>query len=289
MRKYKKFSFSPKIVLGILTAGCIGLMVLSFQFEEQLSPVRNTVLAVLTPMQKGINSVGSLVSSKLDQFADMQELMAENERLKSELEALSYENNILQMDKYELDGLRELYELDQKYPDFEKVAARVIEKNPSGNWYSEFKIDKGSDDGIKVDMNVIAGNGLVGIVTDVASNCSIVRAIVDDNSYVSGMFLKTSETCIVEGDLELLDTGIIRVTEIPKDADIHDGYEVVTSNISNKYLQGILIGYISDITIDSSNMTKSAYLRPAVDFGKLEEVLIITELKEVYDEELKYE
>lgn len=288
MRNYKKFSFSPKIILSVCTAGCIGLMVLSFQFEEQLAPIRNTVLAVLTPMQKGINSVGSSISGKLSQLADINELIAENEKLQAELEALSYENSILQMDKYELDGLRELYELDQKYPDFDKVAARVIEKNPSGNWYSEFKIDKGSNDGIEVDMNVIAGNGLVGIVTDVASNCSIVRAIVDDSSYVSGMFLKTSDTCIVGGDLELLDTGVIKVSEIPKDAEIEDGYEVVTSNISNKYLPGILVGYISDITIDSSNMTKSAYLKPAVDFGKLEEVLIITELKEVYDEELEY-
>lgn len=288
MRNNKKFSFSPKIILGICTAGCIGLMVLSFRFDQALAPVRNTVLAVLTPMQKGINSVGSSISGKLNQLADMNDLLAENERLKAQLEALSYENNILQMDKYELDGLRELYELDQKYPDFDKVAARVIEKNPSGNWYSEFKIDKGSKDGIKVDMNVIAQNGLVGIVTDVASNCSIVRAIVDDNSFVSGMFLKTSDTCIVEGNLELLDTGVIKVSEIPKDAKISDGYEVVTSNISNKYLQGILVGYVSDITIDSSNMTKSAYLKPAVDFGQLEEVLIITELKEVYDKELKY-
>ena len=283
MRNYRKFSFSPKIILGICTAGCVGLMVLSFQFEGVLQPVRNTVLAVLTPMQKGINSVGSSISSRLDQFADMKDLIAENQQLKEQLEALSAENNILQMDKYELDGLRELYQLDQKYPDFEKVAARVIDKNTS-NWYSEFKIDKGSDDGIKVDMNVITPNGLVGIVTDVASNCSIVRSVIDDTSYVSGMFLKTSDTCIVEGDLELMDTGVIKVSDIPKDAEISDGYEVVTSNISNKYLQGILIGYITDITVDSNNMTKSAYLKPAVDFGKIEEVLIITELKEEYDQ-----
>lgn len=287
MRKYNKFSFSPKIILGVLSAGCIGLMIVSFRFEQQLSPIRNGVLAVLTPMQKGINFLGGSISGKLNQLSDINNLLLENERLKTELEALSYENSILQMDKYELDGLRRLYELDQKYPDFDKVAARVIEKNPSGNWYSEFKLDKGSNDGIKVDMNVIAGNGLVGIVTDVASNCSIVRAIVDDNSYVSGMFLKTSDICVVEGDLELLDSGMIKVTNIPKDADIKDGYEVVTSNISNKYLQGILVGYVSNITVDSSNMTKSAYLTPAVDFGNLEEVLVITELKEVY-EDLQY-
>lgn len=278
----KKFSLRPKVILGICTAGCIGLMVLSFQFEEVLQPVRHTVLAVLTPMQQGINAVGSSISGRLDQFANMKDLIEENQNLKEQIEALTAENNILQMDKYELDGLRNLYELDQKYPDFHKVAARVIDKN-SSNWYNQFKIDKGSDDGIEVDMNVIAPNGLVGIVTDVASNCSIVQSIIDDTSYVSGMFLKTSDTCIVEGDLTLMDTGVVRVTDIPKDANVVDGYEVVTSNISNKYLQGILIGYITDIEVDSNNMTKSAYLKPAVDFGTLEEVLIITERKEAYD------
>lgn len=286
MRKYGKFSFSPKIILSICTAGCVGLMILSFRYDGFLSPVRNTVYAVLAPMQKGINSVGTTISKKLDQFEDLNKLRDENKLLKEQLEALTAENNILQMDKYELDGLRELFELDQKYPDFQKVAARVIHKN-SSNWYSEFKIDKGSKDGIKVNMNVIAPNGLVGIVTDVASNCSIVRSVIDDNFNVSGMFLKTSDACLVEGDLQLMDQGVIRVTNIPKDAKIKDGYEVVTSNISDKYLQGILIGYVSDITVDSSNMTKSAYLTPAVNFGDLDEVLIITQLKESY-EELEY-
>jgi len=288
MRNYKKFSLNPKVILGICTAGCVGLMVLSFKFETQLAPIRNTVLAVLTPMQKGINSVGHTVSDRLNQMSDVKKLLAENAELKSQVEALTNENKILQMDKYELDGLRELYELDQKYPDFEKVAARVIEKNPSSNWYSEFKIDKGKDDGIEVDMNVLASGGLVGIVTDVASNCSIVRAIIDDNSYVSGMFLKTSDTCIVEGNLKLQDSGMIKVTDISKDAKIEDGYEIVTSNISPKYLQGILIGYVNDIQVDASNMTMSAYLTPAVDFSSLDEVLIIKQKKEVYDKELDY-
>ena len=62
-----------------------------------------------------------------------------------------------------------------------------------------------------------------------------------------------------------------------------DDYEIVTSHISDKYLQGILIGYIQDIKVDSSNMTKTAYLVPAVDFERLDEVLIVTELKEAYD------
>jgi rod shape-determining protein MreC len=230
-------------------------------------------------MQRGINVVGSFISDKLNIFTNMKELLEENERLTDQVNLLSYENKLLLQDKYELDELRELYKLDQKYLDYPKVAARVISKD-TNNWYSVFTIDKGTRDGLAVDMNVLAGNGLVGIIIEANYNHSKVRAIIDDKSNVSGMFLKTSDTCIVSGDLKLMDEGKIRVEHISKDAEIMDNYEVVTSHISDKFLQGILIGYVSDIRLDSSNMEKTAYLTPAVDFSKLNEVLIITELKE---------
>jgi len=230
-------------------------------------------------MQKGINSIGSYISGKMDTLRSMNDLLDENAKLKEDVSGLSYQNKLLLQDKYELDGLRELFKLDQKYVDYPKVAARVINKVPN-NWYNVFTIDKGSRDGLAVDMNVLAGNGLVGIIVEVHQNYSIVRSIIDDNSNVSGMFLKTSDTCIIQGDLQLLDEGKIKVEMIDKDAEVYDGYEVVTSHISPKFLQGILIGYVSDIQIDASNMTKTAYLTPVVDFERLEEVLIITELKE---------
>lgn len=279
MRRRSKLSFNPKYILITCIVICCVFIFISFRYNSIMYPVKSVVYSVITPMQKGINNIGRAISDQMDAFASMKELQEENERLQSELDALSYENKILVQEKYELDGLRDLYKLDQTYPDYPKVAARVIEKD-GNNWYSTFKIDKGRDDGLEVDMNVLAGNGLVGIITEVHKNYSIVRSIIDDKSYVSGMFLKTSDTCYVKGDLELMDSGVIQVELISKDAEISDGYEVVTSHISPKFFQGILIGYITDIKTDSNNMTKTAYLTPVVDFSRLEEVLIITEVKE---------
>lgn len=270
---------NPKHVLIAGVILCIAIVGISFRFGEQLKPVRAAVGSVFTPMQKGINIVGTFISDKLDNFKNINDLLAENEDLKQQINMLTYENKMLLQDKYELDGLRELYELDQKYLDYPKVAARVISKDP-GNWYSVFTIDKGTKDGLAKGMNVMAGNGLVGIITECYYNYSIVRSIIDDKSNVWGMFLKSSDDCVVQGDLQLMDEGKIRVELISRDAEIMDGYEVVTSHISPNFHQGILIGYISNIELDSSNMTKSAYLTPAVDFDHLEEVLIITELKE---------
>ncbi|MDD3173676.1 MAG: rod shape-determining protein MreC [Herbinix sp.] len=279
MRRRTKINLNPKHVLIACVVLLIGLIIISFKYGEQLSPVKEAVGSVITPMQRGVNTVGTYISNKLDNFNSIKELLDENDKLKEQVNSLAFENKLLLQDKYELDGLRKLYELDQKYADYPKVAARVISKE-SSNWYSTFKIDKGTKDGLAVDMNVLAGNGLAGIITEAHYNYSLVRAIIDDNSKIYGMFLKTSDTCIVQGDLQLMDDCKIRVEFINKDAQISDGFEIVTSHISEKYLQGILIGYVSNIELASSNMTKTAYLTPAVDFQHLDEVLIITELKE---------
>ena len=128
-------------------------------------------------------------------------------------------------------------------------------------------------------MNVICGNGLVGIVTDVTDNTATVRSIIDGNSNVTGMLVTSSDTCNVRGDLELMDSGYIHLEYMQKDVDVSDGDMIVTSNISDKYIQGILIGYVKNITEDANSLTQSGYLVPAVDFERLTEVLVIMQLR----------
>ena len=279
-RKNKiKIKIVPRYLFIVMVVICLILLLISYRFSDSLGPVKTVVGDAITPMQVGINKAGSYFTSKLDYLKNIDDLLAKNKELTEKLNKISYENKLLLQGKYELDDFRKLYNLDQTYADYPKVAARVISKG-TNNWYSEFKIDKGTDDGIKPGMNVMAGNGLVGIITKVGRNNSMVRSIIDDSSYVMGMLLDTSDTCVVKGNLKLLDEGHIEVTDIKKGSGVKDGYEVVTSYISPKYHPGILIGYISDIKVDPSNMTESGYLTPAVDFSKLDMVLIITREKE---------
>ena len=129
-------------------------------------------------------------------------------------------------------------------------------------------------------MNVICGNGLVGIVTGVTDNTAIVRSIIDGSSNVTGMLVTSSDTCNIRGDLELMDSGYVHLEYLRKDVELSDGDMTVTSNISEKYIQGILIGYVKNITEDANSLTQSGYLVPAVDFERLSEVLVIMQLKE---------
>jgi len=146
-----------------------------------------------------------------------------------------------------------------------------------------FTIDKGSDDGIAVDMNVIGYGGLIGIVTDVGKNYANVRSIIDDISRVSAMSLRTGSLCRVDGNLELYNDGRLILKDVKSDADISEGDMIVTSNVSTKYLPNILIGYARDLKEDSSRLTKSGYIIPIVNFDTISEVLVITKKKEVSD------
>ena len=279
-RKSKiKIKIVPRYLFIAMVVICLILLIVSYRFSESLGPVETAVGDVITPMQVGINQVGSFFTSKLDYLKSIDDLLAKNKKLTEELDKLNYENKLLVQGKYELDNFRKLYNLDKTYADYPKVAARVIKKGIN-NWYNQFTIDKGTDDGIKVGMNVMAGNGLVGIIIKTGRNNSVVRSIIDDSSNVMGMLLNSSATCVVKGNLKLLDEGHIEVTDIKKGSGVKEGDEVVTSYISPKYHPGILIGYISNIKVDPSNMTESGYITPAVDFSKLDMVLIITREKE---------
>lgn len=233
----------------------------------------------VVPMQKGISYIGMWMNDFSENFETLEEVKKENENLQKKVDELTIDNTRLRQEQYELARLKELYKLDENYSDYNKIAAHVIASNGT-NWFSTFTIDKGSNDGIKKDMNILAGSGLVGIVTEVAPNYSQVRAIIDDESNVSGMVLSTSDLCVVTGDLKLMEDGRIRFEKLPNnDTTIEVGEQIVTSHISSRFLQGLLIGYISEIEVDSNNLTRSGYITPAVDFTKLQEVLVITTTK----------
>lgn len=278
MRKKLSSYMTSRYILIAVTVVCIIFVSTSFFTDSLVAPLRNAVSMVVVPLQKGMNNLGLWTYDKVTTLQEISVVLDENNELKNQIDNLTEENNQLRQDSYELTRLRELYKLDEKYPGYTKVGARVIGVT-TDNWSKAFKVDKGLDDGIKKDMNVIASGGLVGIVAEVGKNYSIVKTIIEDNNSVSGMLIDTNDTCIVEGGIELSDSGLVHLNHIKADITVRNGDKIVTSNISDKYLQGILIGYAKDVTADSNNLTQSGYLVPAVDFNNLQEVLIITEMK----------
>lgn len=287
MRRVKrkpKFSLPSKYTLLGMTILCIAIIFLSLTQNLSGGPLNSVAGYVFIPMQKGINSIGTWVTQRTDTLKSLKTVSKENTALQAKIDKLTQELNTIKLEQYDLDNYRKLLDLDQKYPSYKKVAANVIGKS-SGNWFSTFVIDKGSKDGIDKDMNVIAGSGLVGIVTEVGPNYAKVKSIIDDTSSVTGMDLNTSDNCTVSGNLETMNQDQEIDLKGLRDSDnkVQAGDQIVTSYVSDKYLQGILIGYIKNIKTDSNNITKSGTIAPVVDFEHLQEVLVILDKKQNVD------
>ena len=278
--KRKNKTIPAKYILLVLTGFCFLLMLGSFTLGWTSGPVGTAASYVFIPMQRGLTTVGNWISDKTYELATLKDVMKENEQLKTQVDELTDELNTLKLEQYDTEDLRELLALDNGYSEYNKLSASVIGKD-AGNWFDTFLIDKGSKDGVAEGMNVITGRGLAGIITEVGPNYAKVRAIIDDTSSVSGMVLSTSDNCIIKGNLQTMDDRQMITFSNLKDTEgkVAVGDQVVTSYISSEYVQGLLIGYISEIHVNSNNLTKSGLITPVVDFEHVKHVLVITDLK----------
>ena len=287
MRQRKANGGIPsKYLLTILSIICIMLLFLSYSTGFSGGPLETVANHIFIPMQKGIDYIGSTIAISSADTKTRKELVAENEALQAQVEELNAKISNMELKLDELDELQKLYELDQSYYDYDTTGARIIGKSTS-NWFNTFTIDKGSDDGIKVNMNVIADGGLVGIVSSVGDSYAVVRSIIDDTSNVSATISSTEDNCIVSGSLEnMTASNLINFSNLDDSEDkVAIGDVVVTSNISDKYVPGLLIGYVSEVNKDENDLSKSGTITPVVDFKHLSEVLVIKQLKESYKRE----
>lgn len=281
----KKKKVPTKYVLIILTFVCIISIFLSLVLNISGGPLKTVAGYVFIPMQDGINNIGSFLSDKSNDFKTLNEVLEENEQLQKQVADLTTQLNTTKLERYELENYRDLLALDEKYPSYEKIAANIIAKD-SGNWFSTFTINRGTNHGVKVGMNVISGSGLVGIVTDVGPNYAKVRSIIDDSNNVSVMTSSTGDNFTVSGDLQLMnESKMIRFSGLKDENDaIQIGEPIVTSYVSDMYQQGILVGYVTSISQDSNSLTKSGKITPVADFEHISEVLVIMEVKNTGDD-----
>ena len=176
----KKIKLNPKYLLIVFSVICFVLIFISYQYPEKTLPLRKAAADFVSPMQRGVNRIGKALNNRMKNFSDVNALIEENARLQEELNQLKYENKMIQQDNNEMETYRSLYQLDQKYISYPKVAARIISRD-SNSLYSSFTIDKGSNDGIKENMAVIDKNGLIGKISYVSKNISEIKLITTND------------------------------------------------------------------------------------------------------------
>ncbi|SCW37513.1 rod shape-determining protein MreC [Eubacterium ruminantium] len=280
--KKNKSDISPRYLFLALTIICVIFLVFSIFFKDQTKRIKGFFAEFIVPVQEGADKLGGKISKGLDYFGDVKSLRKENEELKEELKSYQNEAAKYQAELSELQELRSLYELDEKYPEYNKTAARVFSTD-SSTWFNELYIDKGLNDGVYEGCNVLCDNGLLGIVVESYDDYAKVRAIIDDRSNITAEVGRDNALCNVEGSLKTMEQGYLLVKDINKDAKVEIGDRVITSNVSDRYFFGLTIGYVTEISYDSNNLTKTAKISPAVDFSDVKDVFVIIDRKRVVD------
>lgn len=249
--------------------------------RESPSFAENTLGFIVAPAQGAVTKIGKGIGGIFGFFGNISELEKENRNLREEIERLQERINILNLVDERNAQLNELFSVDRKYSDYPKVGAEIIAKDV-GNWYDIFIINKGTKDGFSKNMVVLASGGLAGRITVARYNNSTVVSVIDDTSAISARSARTGDTGSVRGDVNLVSDGLCRMEFIDAEADIVPGDEIITSHLSSIYPPGITIGSVVEVRPDPYGM-KYAIIKPAVNFRKLETVLVITQLFEKVD------
>ena len=228
---------------------------------------------LVMPVQNGLTYLKNKVSGNNAFFEDINNLKKENERLIAENNKLQEDLKELEIIKAENATLRSYNNISQEYTEYKTVPAYIINKDIS-NLSNVMVINVGSDNGVDVNMPVISSEGLVGYTISVTNKTAKVQPIIDPATNVSAAISTSRDSVVVKGILG--STNTLKLMYIPTDADLVIEDTIETSGIGGIYPKGILIGKISEI-IESKNITdRYAIVETAVDFSKLETVLVIT-------------
>ena len=270
MEREKKGSIIGIIITIIIL---ILLVIFTNTNSENITIIENIANTVVVPIENGLTYLKNKLNNNDKFFENINELKKENTQLKernSELEQTLREFEII---KNENQQLKQELNLAEKYGQYTTVPGTIISRDVS-NYSKTIIINVGSNNGIKEKMTVIADEGLVGYVISVTSNTAKIQTIVDSASATSCLTSTTRDSMVCKGTLE--NSSILKATYIATGANIIQGDSVETSGLGGIYLKGIHVGKIKKV-IEGTNKTDSyALIDAAVDFEKLETVLVIT-------------
>ena len=261
-------------IIGIIVTIVILIVIVFLSNVEvgQLSDAQNVFTSLIMPVQNGLTYLKNKLSGNDSFFTDINRLQEENEELKQKNKELEESLRGLEITKNENERLTELLGLTEKYSNYTTIPAYVINRDMN-NYSNMIVIDVGAKDGIKENMVVIADKGLVGHVVSVSDTTAKVQTIIDPSSTVSSTLTTTRDNIIVRGSIE--GESRLKGTYIQPDVLIAEGDSIETSGIGGIYPKGIHIGVVKQVIPTKNTTDRYVWIETAVDFTKLETVLVI--------------
>jgi len=234
------------------------------------------------PAQMAAKEVDDKLRDFFGYFRDNEKLRRENEELRHSLSAAEYW--IQQMKELREENLRlgELLDFQTTHSRvFDLVVARVIGRG-GDNWSQTVTIDRGSMEGLSSDMAVLAPAGMVGRVISVTAHTAEVLLLIDRESAIGARVMETRFAPGVISGTGLDD--FLDLQRVDHDAEVLPGQTVITSGYGSVFPKGLVIGTVDKVTMDPNGLTKSAKILPAVDFRRLEEVMVVRGLHASYED-----
>lgn len=232
---------------------------------------------VITPVQRGLNGAVSWVQGHFSALTNNQRLITINRELQAEINELQLANSRLAFAAEENAKLNAALNMQQRYAHLPTMGARVIAQDPN-DFYSSFRIDRGSNDGIEPGMVIIANGGLAGVVRYVNPTSSQFVSVLDRRFAAAVVSVRTEDTGTARGDARLMHHNQMRIDHIEAPAQIMPGDEIKTSLDSAVFPAGLLLGEVVSIHTNPDGLTRHAILRPAADISDLEMVLVVTQM-----------
>ncbi|MEG3041010.1 MAG: rod shape-determining protein MreC, partial [Clostridium sp.] len=262
-------------VIVILLSVCfLGLIGYSVQ-KDKMSVVGDSVGSVINSVQGTVYKLGNKIKDSFGFILNISNLKEENDNLKEENEKLKMNSTQNELLRKENDRLRDMLSFAQINNEYNYIGTDIVSVS-GNNFLDGYVVNKGEDDGIKKGMIAIEGDGLVGQVTSVGSNWSIVQSLCNENIAVAGYVLSTEESNgIVKGYKGNQDKFLAQIMGLSLTSEIKKGDMILTSGLGGIYPKGIKIGEVLEVSEDRAKATKSAIVKPMVDFNKVEQLIII--------------
>lgn len=276
--------FKNKLAVTIVVLSVTFLVLIGYSVKRNnKTAIENGIGVALNPVQKFFYGINDNVKGLLNFAFSFSDVKKENEELKAknnDLETKSIEYDSL---KSENERLREMLNFKSQRADYDYIGAHIINKS-SGPMREGYTIDKGTKDGLEIGMVAVTAQGLVGQVTSVSNNWSIVQPLIseelegknNENIAVHGLVERTRETTgIVKGYRDMNNRLLAKVYYLPIESDVRAGDVILTTGLGYLYPKDIKIGEVLSVEEDKGKVQKTAIIKPYVDFNKLEELFLV--------------
>jgi rod shape-determining protein MreC len=269
--------FPRRLPVSLLVAGLVAVAVVSMVVDRraltgggrELPIWAGVVMDAAAPLQRAVAAPFDAIRDGWKRYVSVLDARSENQALQTEIVRLSEENLQLREALVASGRLQRIAEMRERY-EIPMLPAELVGVDASP-WFRSVLVDRGRDRGVRSGMPVISANGLVGLVTATSSRSAKAMLVLDRQTAIDGVIQRSRSRGTVRGR----GSDELEFEFVARGSDVQLNDLVITSGLGGVYPKGLFIGTVSEVSDPGAQLLQTATIRPAVDFGRLEQVFVM--------------